>query len=1056
MFERPIASAESLLPFQTAGPYSVIRRLGSGGMGVVYEVEREGKHYALKSIRPSMVSDWSLARFRLEASILGRLDHPSIARLVDTGTVNDLPYFVMELVDGEPIDSYVAALGLDERLRLFEQVCRSVGFAHEKGFVHRDLKPGNIWVTQDGTPKLLDFGIAKAICGNTTLAQKEITQTAQRMITPAYASPEHLRGEETGPATDVYSLGVILFEIASGRRLTGAANAGVISTVGSGCRKLDAIVRMALNPNPKERYASASALADDIGRLLAGEKIQARGATIFGRLTRRHFAPMGAVCLMGVAGLSWMRQGPPSVKLRPSVAFAGFVTNGSDAAWVPEALGDALELELGATGKLRVMRGTDVDRVRAAFQPELSSRGAVPKGLIEQVGADYYVTGRLKGSDNGGPVRVLLQFIRRSTSEVVYTESITMSRNQVPMTAYTASRGFQRGLGLLTEADVRGSQPIPYMGNPQVAELYSRALEANRDDRYNDGRVAIEAAVALDPVNPVVRLARAKILTNIGARIEARQESERALKLAGQLPEEQRLAIEALDHQLHGRWDKAEGVLRHLSEIFYDDPRYAADLAHNIGIEGRHREALDLVERFRKTMPAEAVPFWFYLVAVEEATESRDYARAAQYIAMVKDKIRPDSMQSGQLLRLEARMQYAQQKRAEALSTYERAVPMVERSGDLYDLSSCWNEMGIIHYDLNHKQQAEEYYQRSLAVAKKIGTRLVEGNLLNNLGLLVRERDLARAEQMFRDSLSAYADVGANGGFALTNLGNTQMLRGDFVHARMTLDRNLEVARSPEDPVKIGWVLYYQSQLASETFDDAKAVSLAAQGWNAVKDHGPVAAALASRLGRELAGARRKTGDLVGAKGALDETIVLMEKIHVPNLSKWPLISRVPILLELGQADAAEADLSAIAKVSPAGDDQEVDRDLAVLKVAVASARRYDSQAVRSMLTRVASQTGNDDMCWSGDRVFGLALQNGDFVGAKQATSLCDRYATTTHSTRDRAFYWARVALADWALGGRGARPASVVAITARARKSGAAGEATEFESFARSVEARR
>ena len=1065
LFERPLATADGLLPFQSAGPYSVIRRLGSGGMGVVYEVERDGEHFALKSIRPSMVADWSLARFRQEAAILGRLDHPSIARLVDTGLVNDLPYFVMELVDGEPVDSFVESrnLSIEDRLRLFVAVCRSVGYAHDQGFVHRDLKPNNIWVTRGGVPKLLDFGISKAVAGNTTLANSDQTLTAHRMITPAYASPEHLRGEVTGPATDVYSLGVILFEISSGRRFPAAAADETTPSVRVWNRKLDWIVRTALDPDWKKRYASASALADDVERMLAGERIQARAEGLgkwVSRMLRRHPAALSALAVVAVAAAAWtgwtrLAEHPVAAKLRPSVAIAGFVTSsGVGAGWVPEALSDALELELGATGKLRVIRGTDVDRVRAAFQKELS-RGGIPQGLVAQLPADYYVTGQLQPAGEG-PVRVLLQFVRRLSREVVYTETVALSRNQVPMTAYAASRGFQRTLGVLTEADVHDSQPIPYLGNPRVAELYARSLEATRDYHYKAAREAIDAAVKIDPDNPVLRLARAKALTNIGARIEARQESEQALKLAvGKLPEEQQLAIAKLDHQLHGRWDKAEGVLRRLVEIFYDDPRYAADLAHNIGIEGRHKEALEVIERFRKTMPVEAVPFWFYLVAIEEATESNEFDRAEQYGALVKKRVGPGSLELAQLLRLEARLRKAQQKPLEALALYEQAAPLAEQGGDLYTLSSCWNEMGIIHYDLNHVEQAENYYGRALDLSRKVGTRLVEGNLLNNLGLIVQQRgDLERAEQMFRDGLSAYSDVGAGGGFTVINLGNTQLLRGDYVHARATLEESMEAARKADDPMRIGWTLLYQGLLAYENYDDRKSALLYTEGWNLVKGRGPGGAFLLSRLGRELARARRVSGDLPGARTALDETVVVLEKMSAPNVLAYVLVARIPVLLELGLASASASDWARIGTLSAPGVDPVLDFEAAVLKSSIALERRWDREIAREILARGAKQTDQDEMCWSGDRVFRIALRNGDVRTAQEASNLCRGYLARTHSERERLLYRTRAALAAWAASPQGAsRPPAVISVAmAQFRKRGAHGQAAEFESSIRDV----
>jgi serine/threonine protein kinase/type II secretory pathway pseudopilin PulG/predicted negative regulator of RcsB-dependent stress response len=207
---------------QQIGSYKVIRELGRGGMGVVYLAARADesfdKQVALKLIKRGMDSDAIVKRFVMERQILADLDHPNIARLIDGGTTEDgLPYFVLEYVEGANIKRYCDEhrLNTTERLTLFRPVCAAVEFAHRNLIVHRDLKPSNIIVTEDGTPKLLDFGIAKLLSGHSSV---EATATIGRVLTPEYASPEELRGLPVTTSSDVYSLGVVLYELLSGHR----------------------------------------------------------------------------------------------------------------------------------------------------------------------------------------------------------------------------------------------------------------------------------------------------------------------------------------------------------------------------------------------------------------------------------------------------------------------------------------------------------------------------------------------------------------------------------------------------------------------------------------------------------------------------------------------------------------------------------------------------------------------------------------------------------------------------------------------------------------------
>jgi serine/threonine protein kinase len=318
------AAIEALSQFDTSrvgdrvGPYRILRALGAGGMGSAYLAERADgafeKHVAIKLIKRGMDTDAVLRRFRQERQILAELDHPNIARLIDGGTTSDgVPYFVMEYVDGTPLDVYCSThqLSIDQRVALFRRVCDGVQYAHDRRVIHRDLKPSNILVTGDGTPKLLDFGIAKALAPDPAAEPTEPTFLA-RAMTPPYASPEHVRGESMTPATDVYSLGVLLYELLTGQRpyrLDGRTlheideiicreeppkPSAVVDPVAPGGREhrralmgdLDNIVMTALRKEPERRYPTVRAFSDDLARHLQRRPVHARGAGLPYRASR--------------------------------------------------------------------------------------------------------------------------------------------------------------------------------------------------------------------------------------------------------------------------------------------------------------------------------------------------------------------------------------------------------------------------------------------------------------------------------------------------------------------------------------------------------------------------------------------------------------------------------------------------------------------------------------------------------------------------------------------------------------------------------------------------
>jgi eukaryotic-like serine/threonine-protein kinase len=217
------ARSKNDLTGERIGPYRVTRLIGRGGMGDVYEAERDDEQFrrqaAIKIIKRGMDTDFVRDRFLRERQILASLDHPHIARMFDGGvTPDDSPYFVMELVAGEPITAYCRRhqLSVDGKLKLFRKVCSAVQHAHQRLVIHRDLKPSNILIAEDGEPKLLDFGIAKLLSPDSSQSDTR-TETALRMMTPEYASPEQARGQPVATTTDVYSLGVVLYELLTAR-----------------------------------------------------------------------------------------------------------------------------------------------------------------------------------------------------------------------------------------------------------------------------------------------------------------------------------------------------------------------------------------------------------------------------------------------------------------------------------------------------------------------------------------------------------------------------------------------------------------------------------------------------------------------------------------------------------------------------------------------------------------------------------------------------------------------------------------------------------------------
>ncbi|HEV1287470.1 MAG TPA: serine/threonine-protein kinase [Bryobacteraceae bacterium] len=398
--------AETLIGRQI-GLYRVVERIGEGGMGSVYRAVRESdfhKQAAIKVVKRGMDSDFILARFRQERQILAGLDHPNIARLLDGGMVEDgRPYLVMEYVEGTPIVAYCDEyrLSLDARLELFRTVCAAVQYAHQNLVVHRDLKPGNILVNDAGSPKLLDFGIAKLL-----ESDAEKTMTLVRMMSPECASPEQVRGEAITTSTDIYSLGVLLYQLLCGalpykfETLTSAEITRVVCEVEprkpSAIRSLDAdldnIVLKALHKEPARRYASAEQFSEDIRRHLARLPVIARPDTFayrFSKFVRRHRAASAATVLAvvsliaGMAATLWQAH-RSSVQQQIASAVNEFLRN--DVLAQASALKQA-GLDSKPDPELKVR--TALDRAAARIAGKFQAQPEVEAAIRQTIGEAY-------------------------------------------------------------------------------------------------------------------------------------------------------------------------------------------------------------------------------------------------------------------------------------------------------------------------------------------------------------------------------------------------------------------------------------------------------------------------------------------------------------------------------------------------------------------------------------------------------------------------------------------------------------------------------------------
>jgi tetratricopeptide (TPR) repeat protein/tRNA A-37 threonylcarbamoyl transferase component Bud32 len=901
-----------------AGRFRITRFIARGGMGEVFEAEdvELRERVAVKTIRPEIAADEAaMERFRREVLAARKITHPNVSRVFDLfhhdrPEGGRVPFVTMELLVGESLAERIRRCGRlreDDAWPLVRQMAIALSAAHDAGIVHRDFKPDNVMLvdSNEGTRAVVtDFGLARASEGG---ASDNVTGSGTLIGTPAYMAPEQVEGKTATPASDVYALGVVLFEMVTGARPFPADTplAAAVKRLQEAPpsprvhvptldERWEKVILKCLEREPARRIARA----DEVPTHLATRQVP--------RFPSRGGLAAAAALVFGVAlTLVFLRansrdedlqepSGPvdtSSVQVRPSVAVLGFrnLSGRPEAAWLSTALSEMLSTDLAAGEALRVLSGESVSRLKNDLA--LASEDGYARDTLERIRAHASVDFVLLGSylaleKPEGELRLNVRLQDTRAGETIATVSESGSEAGLVDLISAAGTALREKVSLLPrsgagESVLRASLP----SRPEVIKLYSEGLAKLRVFDYRGAKEELEAAARLEPGHPSIRWALAQSWSSLGYTGRAQEEAKAAFESSSQLPLEERLKIEALYRSLSESKedrDRAAELYKTLFDSFPDELEYGLGLAR---LQNPPAESLKTTDELKKLAGGLGEDPRIYLWESEFAQRAADLERA--------------------------------------LAAAERAAALAEPRGARLVLAEALLREGDVSLLMGERERGAARLERAKTLYLAAGDPIGASRALLSLAWPAFLRDRVRAKEILAEAVALSREAGALPQMASALERFAEVLAGEgqydasFTMMNEAVDNWTEVGDQIDAARALNWLGWLHSQqgdlVRAEELERQSLARIEAVGAGDYKRYSLM----------ELAGYRFERGYLRDAQRLDEQTLAINREIGDTRKVAFDLVTIAAVFEEQGRYEEAEQAYAEATRIFEASSDRE-------------------------------------------------------------------------------------------------------------------------------------